>query len=245
MSRYDDDEEMPVKTAPRKRYEDDEDDEIVVPKKQVRHDDEDDELPAPKAGARVIRSGWGAVEQAKNADSAFAQRLKLTEDPIIIKFLEDEPYATYRQHWLERPGQKSFTCIADIDPSGDCPLCKSGNRPSTRFAFNVVLLSSDMEPLVKSYEVGPRVIDQLKNFHTDPRQGPLSKHYWAVSRSGKGATSSTNHQLVKERDLDEWNIDALDERDLKVLLKQAYTPDIIQIPSRKDLMKIVIEELSD
>jgi hypothetical protein len=244
MSRYDDDAEVPVKTAPRKRYEDDE--EVEAPKKKALHiDEDDDELPAPKTGARVIRSGWGAVEQAKSSDSQFAQRLKIGEDPVIVKFLEDEPYATYRQHWLERQGQKSFTCIADIDPSGDCPLCKSGNRPSTRFAFNVVLLSSDLEPMVKSYEVGPRVIDQLKNFHTDPRQGPLSKHFWAVSRSGKGATSSTNHQLVKERDLDEWGIDPLDERDFKVLFKQAYTPDIIQIPSRKDLMKIVIEELSD
>lgn len=99
--------------------------------------------------------------------------------------------------------------------------------------------------MLKSYEVGPRVIDQLKNFHTDPRQGPLSKHYWAVSRSGKGATSSTNHQLVKERDLEEWKIDALEDSDLKVFSKQAYTADIIPIPSRKDLMKIAMEELSD
>jgi hypothetical protein len=99
--------------------------------------------------------------------------------------------------------------------------------------------------MLKSYEVGPRVIDQLKNFHTDPRQGPLSKHFWAVSRSGKGATSATNHQLVKERDLEEWGIDLLTESDFKVLGKQAYGPDIIQIPARKDLLKIAMEELSD
>lgn len=240
--RYEDDEvETPVKTAPRSRpryYEDDGEDHVAPVKAS-----EDADTASRKA--RVIRGGWGSVEQAKTADSPFAQRLKVVEDPIIIKFLEDEPYATYRQHWVERQGQKSFTCIADIDPSGDCPLCKSGNRPSTRFAFNVILVSPDMEAMLKSYEVGPRVIDQLKNFHTDPRQGPLSKHYWAVSRSGKGATSATNHQLVKERDLEEWQIDALEESDLKVFSKQAYTSDIIQIPARKDLMKIVVEELSD
>lgn len=250
MSRYDEDDEMPVKTAPRTKYEDDDDELSTNRTKDDLHSlsqrlGETDDDQRPKSAGRIIRGGWGAVEQAKNADSPFAQRLKVMEDPIIIKFLEDEPYATYRQHWLERQGQKSFTCIADIDPSGDCHLCKAGNRPSTRFAFNVVLLSSDMEPMVKSYEVGPRVIDQLKNFHTDPRQGPLSKHFWAVSRSGKGATSSTNHQLVKERDLDEWGIEPLDESDFKTFLKQAYTADIIQIPSRKDLLKIVIEELSD
>lgn len=245
MSRYDDDyEDKPVKTAPRTRsYEDDEDETEAPRNTRTRETDDDTNDRHPKS--RVIRGGWGAVEQAKNADSPFAQRLKVTEEPVIIKFLENEPYASYRQHWLERQGQKAFTCISDIDPSGDCPLCKSGNRPTTRFAFNVILLSSDMEPMVKSYEVGIRVIDQLKNFHTDPRQGPLSKHYWAVSRSGKGATSSTNHQLVKERDLDEWNIDPIDDQDINVFLKQAYTSDIIPVPTRKDLMKIVMEELSD
>lgn len=239
-NRYEDDEETPVKTAPRTRYEEDDDDEqeLTANKNAIK-----DAINGGRA--RVIRGGWGAVEQAKSANSSFAQRLVIGEDPVIVKFLEDEPYATYRQHWLERQGQKSFTCIADIDPSGDCPLCKSGSRPSIRFAFNVILLSPDMEPMLKSYEVGPRVIDQLKNFHTDPRQGPLSKHYWAVSRSGKGATSSTNHQLVKERDLEEWKIDSLEDSDLKVFSKQAYTADIIPIPSRKDLMKIAMEELSD
>ncbi len=204
---------------------------------------EDDDAVSVSA-ASAIRRGWGAVEQAKSADSPYAQRLRVSEEPIIIKFLEDEPYATYRQHWVERSGQKSFTCIADLDPKG-CPLCDAGSRPSTRFAFNVVLLSPDSEPVLKSYEVGPRVIDQLKNFHVDPRQGPLSKHFWAVSRSGKGATSATNHQLVKERDLEEWNIDTLTEADFKVMNKSVYTADIIQIPSRKDLIQIALEDLSD
>ena len=231
MSRYDDDdtEMMEEETAaPRRRT-------TAV---------EDEDTPAPTVASNSIRRGWGAVEQAKSADSPYAQRLRVSEEPIIIKFLEDEPYATYRQHWVERTGQKSFTCIADLDPKG-CPLCDAGSRPATRFAFNVVLLSPDSEPVLKSYEVGPRVIDQLKNFHIDPRQGPLSKHFWAVSRSGKGATSATNHQLVKERDLEEWNIDIIDEAGFKVLRKSVYTSDIIQIPVRKDLIQIALEDLSD
>lgn len=205
---------------------------------------EDAEEEAPATSARVIRRGWGAAEAVKHADSPFAQRLRVTEDPIVIKFIEDEPYASFRQHWIERPGQKSFTCIADIDPKG-CPLCDAGLRPSTRFAFNVILLSNDSEASVKSYEVGPRVIDQLKNFHNDPRQGPLSKHYWAVSRSGKGATSATNHQLVKDRDLEEWGLEALSETDLKNLRSKSYGPEIIQIPTRKDLQQIVVDDLDD
>lgn len=231
MSRYDDEDEI-MEDAPVRN---------TSGLKLVVEDAE--EAPAP-SGARVIRRGWGAAEAVKHADSPFAQRLRVMDDPIVVKFLEDEPYASFRQHWIERSGQKSFTCIADIDPKG-CPLCDAGSRPSTRFAFNVVLLSNDAEPSVKSYEVGPRVIDQLKNFHNDPRQGPLSKHFWAVSRSGKGATSATNHQLVKERDLEEWGLDILSESDIKDLRGKAYSPDIITIPSRKDLQQIALEDLSD
>lgn len=219
-----------------------------------RYDDDIDEVDetasAPSAVAtatrtRTISRGWAAAENTKNAGSAYAQRLKMTEDPVIIKFLEDEPYASYRQHWIERKGQQSFTCISDIDPKG-CPLCDIGNRPATRFAFNVALLERDSEPLIRSYEVGPRVIDQLKNFHTDPRQGPLTKHYWAVSRTGKGTTSSTNHQLVKERDLgEEWNVDAIAEAELASLRAQAYGPEIIQIPDYKTLKNVAFEEQDD
>jgi len=195
------------------------------------------------AARRTIRRGWANVEQAKTANSPYAQRLKIDENPVIIKFLEDDPYTTYHQHWVERQGQKSFTCIANMHPQG-CPLCDAGSRPSARYAFNVVLLS-DGEANIKSYEVGPRVIDSLKNFHQDPRQGPLPKHYWAVSRSGKGPTSSTNHQMVRERDLEEeWNITPLDADALEKLAKQAYTASIVSIPSRDTLLSIATEELS-
>ncbi|NDB66022.1 MAG: hypothetical protein EB168_10225 [Euryarchaeota archaeon] len=192
---------------------------------------------------RVIKRGWGNVEQTKQADSPFAQRLKVEEKPIIVKFLEDEPYTSYRQHWVERQGQKSFTCLSDMHPQG-CPLCDAGHRPSARFAFNVALLTEDGDTTIKSYEVGPRVIDSLKNFHQDPRQGPLPKHYWAISRSGKGPTSQTNHQMVRDRDLEEeWNISPLTDEALEQVKKQAYDASIVPIPNRKTLLTIASEEL--
>lgn len=192
---------------------------------------------------RVIKRGWGNVEQTKQADSPYAQRLKIDDKPVIVKFLEDEPYTSYRQHWIERQGQKSFTCIADMHPKG-CPLCDAGHRPSARFAFNVALLSEDGDTTIKSYEVGPRVIDSLKNFHQDPRQGPLPKHYWAISRSGKGPTSQTNHQMVRDRDLEEeWNITPLTDDALEQVKSQAYDASIVPIPNRETLVGIAAEEM--
>ena len=239
------------------RYDDDDDfekdeEEYEAPRRLRVVNDDDDDTPVRKAQApakedaprRVIRGGWEGVKQLKSdvSDSSYAQRLKVSEEPIIVKFLEAAPYAAYRQHWVERTGQKSFTCIGNIDPKG-CPLCDSGNRPSNKFAFNVVLLTPGEEPALRSYEVGSRAIDQLKNFNDDPRQGPLPKHYWAISRSGKGATTATNHQLVKARDLEEeWGVSELDETDLNRFAKLAYTDEIVPIPTRASLLAICAED---
>lgn len=192
---------------------------------------------------KVIKRGWGNVDSTKQADSPYAQRLKIDDKPVVVKFLEDEPYTSFRMHWVERQGQKSFTCLSDMHPKG-CPLCDSGHRPSARFAFNVALLSEDGDTVVRSYEVGPRVIDSLKNFHQDPRQGPLPKHYWAISRSGKGPTSQVNHQMVRERDLEEeWDIQPLSEDALERIKGQSYDASIVPIPNRKTLLDIAQEDL--
>jgi hypothetical protein len=196
--------------------------------------DEDD---APKA-RRVVRSGWSGVDSVKTGDSNYAVRLKLSEDTQIIKFVGDAPYASYGQHWLERSGQKSFVCIGE-----DCPLCKAGNRPSKRHNFNVALLTEGEEPALRSLEIGPRVIDQLKNFHNSDRTGPLDKHYWAISRTGKGATSSTLLQMVKAADLEEWGLAPMTSAQLAEFAETAYTEDIIQVPSKRDLVQIASEEL--
>lgn len=193
--------------------------------------------PAKKS---VISRGWSAAQKVQESTSAFAQRFKVTEDPQIIKFLEDEPYASFRTHWIDgRAGQKSFVCLADH--AGGCPLCDAGNRPSTKFAFNIAVLGEEGDLLVKSFEVGVRLIDQLKNFHTDPRQGPLSKNYWAVSKTGKGAQTQTILQMVRERDLSEWSMVGYTTEDMAVLKRNCYTPEIISVPSRLELLDLASE----
>jgi hypothetical protein len=211
-------------------------------RKAVMVDDDDDDAPSTPV-RKVVRSGWGSTDRSTGGSDEYAKRLKVTEDIQIIKFLDDAPYARYRQHWVERKGQMSFTCIADSDNS--CPLCEAGNRPSWRFNFNVVLLTPGEEPVLRSYEVGARVIDQLKNFNDHPAMGPLPKHYWTVSRSGKGATTSTNHQMIRESDLADWNLDALSATDIKHFMGTSYTDDIIRTPSRKTLAEVALEIQTD
>jgi len=227
-------------TAPKKVQRtvtvDDNDAPVRKPRPQITLT-EDDIEQAPKA-RRVVRGGWDGVDAVKTDSGEYAVRLKLTEETQIIKFIKDAPYASYGQHWVERTGQKSFVCLG-----AGCPLCAAGNRPSKRTAFNVVLLSGDEEPVLRSLEVGVRVVDQLKNFHNSERTGPINKHYWAISRTGKGATSSTLLQMVRERDLEEWGFSPLDESSLAHFTKISYTEDIIQVPSRAELLRIATEEL--
>jgi hypothetical protein len=188
----------------------------------------------------TIKRGWGAAQKVQESTSAFAQRFKVTEEPQIIKFLEDEPYASFRTHWIDgRAGQKSFVCLADHQDG--CPLCDSGNRPSTKFAFNIAVLGDEGDTSVKSFEVGVRLIDQLKNFHTHPVQGPLSKSYWAVSKTGKGAQTQTIIQKVHDRDLTDWSMVGYTEEEMVVLHRNCYTPEIISIPNRSDLLEIAAE----
>jgi hypothetical protein len=210
----------------------------------VTDDDDDDTFPT-KPTARVVKSGWGSPDRSSGGGDEFAKRLKVTEDVQIIKFLDDAPYARYRQHWVERKGQMSFTCIADIETGTRCPLCEAGNRASWRFNFNVVLMTPGEEPVLRSYEVGARVIDQLKNFNDHPAMGPLPKHYWTVSRSGKGATTATNHQLVKAADLSDWGLEALSKDALEHFSSVAYTDEIIRTPSRQTLAEVALEIQTD
>jgi hypothetical protein len=220
------------------RYDDDEDISTVATKERKRTEEpfpDNDERPA----RRVVRRGWGEASRTRDSDSPYAQRLKYGQSPILIKFLEDEPFAAFHQHWIDRQGQRSFVCLGD-----DCPLCEAGNRASAQFCFNVLEITPGDEPRIRSFQFGPRVFDQVRNFHTDPRQGPISKHYWAISKSGEKSTSSTNFQMVRERDiLDEWGIKPLTDDDINDLRRDAYTEEIIQIPTRKQLLEIAAEDL--
>ena len=198
--------------------------------------------PAPET-RKIIRSGWGAVDTIKREDANYAVRLKTGPEPVLIKFLQDAPYASWRQHWVNRTGQKSFVCREGMDDRG-CPLCDAGNRPRPLFAFNVLLMERGEEQVLRSYEAGTRVIATLRNFNEDERQGPLSKHYWAVSRSGTGPQTQYNHLLIKARDLsDECGMEELSEDSLERSLSKAYDADIIRVSTYEEMVALVNEDI--
>lgn len=233
MGKYDDDDYEPGATS-------------TEEPEATKDDDGDtaDEFNETQARKQISR-GWGRAEQVKSQSSAFAEKFTPDATVRLVKFLDDEPYTSYQYHWLEgREGQKSFTCIDKLHPKG-CPLCSAGSKAAAQFCFNVAVFV-DGDWVNKSYQGGSRLFDQLKAFHQDDKTGPLSKGYWAISKTGKKGSTTTNTNPVKERDLEEdWAARAISDKEAAALDKGKYDASIVYIPKRETLLDIASEELGD
>lgn len=195
----------------------------------------------PKVTKPEVAKGWDAADDAKSGD--FPDDLKIGEDAILIKFLDDEPFAVYKQHWVERAGKKSW-----IHLNEGCPLCDDvGDRPSAKIVFNVIDFSDLDKPVNVIWTVGSRVATQLKNLNKDKKTGPINRDdiYFSVSRTGKGTKAVTVTTPVKARDLTEdWDVEPLSEEEIDAFDEQAYDSSIVEFHSRKQLEEIADEILN-
>ncbi|MFE2100867.1 hypothetical protein [Streptomyces sp. NPDC059468] len=208
--------------------------------RRSREDDDEDDEPAPKVGGK----GWGSYEKTKQATSSFPDNFKATNESVIVHFLDEEPFLVFLQHWIERKGKKSFTCL-----ESKCPLCDdAGDKPSQQVCFNVVDFTDPEDPQIRVWQVGPMVADILKNYAKDKKTSPINRDdlYFSVRKETKN--NKTNYYItpVKERDLlDDWDIEPLTEEDLEEFDAKAYDEDILQVTRRSELKGIVREILND
>ena len=240
-----------AKPAPKAKAEeeffgDDDEDAFEEPRKPTAsrrgRDEEPDDDDDEDTAAWKPKRGWGAYAENKAEGSDYANELKLGETPQVVVFLENEPLVSFRQHWIERKGKRSFICMGK-----DCPLCAIGDRARTINYFNLVLLSAEGDPVNMIVVAGVQLSDQLHTHSVSERTGPLVKGYWAISRSG--TTQRTNYGLdrVKERDLvEDWGITPLTAAEHKALVKKAYTPETaLKRPTKRELSDIVAEIVGD
>lgn len=203
-------------------------------------EEEEDEGGAKNRRGKAVRSGWAGAKQTKAASGDFPEEFKASDEAVLIKFLEDEPFASYRQHWIERPGKKSWTCLED-----NCPLCDIGDRPAAKIAFNILSFENPDEPENKVWIVGTKLSGALENFASDKKTGPLTRLYWSVKRTGKGTKSQTHLTPIKERDLkDDWDVEPLSEEELDTAYESCFDDTVIQVQTRKQL-KDVASDLDD
>lgn len=193
----------------------------------------------------VVRPGWDGYRTTKAKSGFGADFLKFNDsgEAMLIRFLEAAPFASYRQHWIDRQsGKRSWVCIEE-----SCPLCDAGDTPGFRIAFNVLLLS-DGKPQNKVWEVGPRLAEQLEAKAKDKRTGPLDRDdiYWAVSRTGKKSKTAYSVDPVKARDLKEdWEMEPLEEKAMTFYQGRMYDSKVIKVPAKKQLKEIAAEMLDE
>jgi len=196
---------------------------------------DDIEDVAPKHGT-TVQAGWAAADallKPKKDSGEYASDFRFTEQAQLIRFLEDEPFSVYFQHWIDRDGKKSFVCLGD-----DCPLCTiAGDKPRGKFAFNVLVLS-DEEPGVMILTAPPTLARQLKAANDDTKRGPLTKYYWAISRQGSGPQTTYTLDRVRGTDLaEEWELDQEDVEDL-VANATKYDTSAVYVTPRAELLTI-------
>jgi hypothetical protein len=201
---------------------------------------EEDKEPTPKVGGK----GWGTYEKTKQATSSFPDNFKVTNEQVLIKILDEEPFLVFLQHWIERKGKRSWTCL-----ESRCPLCDdAGDKPSQQVSFNVVDFTDPDDPQLKVWQFGPMVADILKNFSKDKKTSPINRAdlYFAVSKETKNNKTTYFIVPVKERDLgDDWDTDPLTDDDLDEFDAKAYDEDVLHVNTRSELKTIASEILND
>lgn len=185
----------------------------------------------------AIQSGWEAGEKiTASSNGGYAKDFKFTDGGFqVIKFLDqDGPFAVYKQHFLQnKEGQKSYLSLGPNDP-----LCiKLGSKPEEKRAFSIVNLSSEGGPQRQMLIASPRLWKALHAAHFSP-QGPLTRNYWAVSRTGKQQTTAYHINPVKGRDLmEDWSIDET-AAEAAVASFQPFTRADIKTPTWEELEAI-------
>jgi hypothetical protein len=211
---------------------------MPITKPQVEAEDYLDE-DTPEMPAKIgttVQSGWDAADALlKTEGTEFPVDFRFSDEPQLVKFLEDRPFATYEQHWIERPkGKKSFVCMGD-----GCPLCEIlGDKPRGKFAFNVLVLSADA-PTVQVLTAPPSLARQIKKAHDDERKGPIDKEFWEISRLGTGPQTQYTLNYVRGRDLaEEWKLNSNDV-DALVANAEPFTADeVVRETPRTELLEI-------
>lgn len=170
--------------------------------------------------------------------SDFPNQFTVEEDEKLIKFLEDEPCANYKQHWADwmpKGSKLSYTC-----PGEDCPICDEvGDRPDLKTCFNVIDFTDPEHPEVKLLVVGMKVEQLIEKLHNDPKTGPLTKGYFAIYKSGDKKRTQTNLRPVKERDLpDDWDLEPLTDKQIAKYEEKCWDESAIPVTPKATLRQV-------
>jgi len=198
---------------------------------------EEDSADIQPTVGTTVQEGWDAADVLlNNTDGTdFPTDYRFTDKSQLIKFLQPQPFATYEQHWIERPkGKKSFVCAGE-----GCPLCEVlGDKPRGKFAFNVLVLTGEVQG-VQVLTAPPSLARLIKKAHDDERKGPLDREFWEISRIGTGPTTQYSLNFVRGRDLtEEWELSQDIVTELVANAVSFTADEVVRETPRSELLEI-------
>lgn len=210
------------------------------------------EKPSPTSGGR----GWAShrKNQVRSKRNAFGHpdEFRVTEEDTtyLVKFLEDEPFWSYCEHFIDEitEGKRSFTCSGD-----ECPLCGYGDIPRAFDLFNLAAWEPDANDgeggwALKFWRATPdpagKILarsDELASGR-NPRSLGDDDVYLAVSKSAskkkKGGRSFNEFQvdIAKERDLEEdYDAIPLSDEEFEEFGEKLFDESVVPPASMKEL----------
>lgn len=241
-SRDDDEDDKPARGRSRRssRSDDDEDEDRGSRRRgRGRSRDDDDDDDDEETTRFKPASGFQGFKKTREAVGGFDDDFKLTEDEVLVKFLEPEPFATYGEHGLYKElkdGQRVWTCLK---PHDDCPICDTGHKPRPVALWNIVVIPEEGKPELKVLKAGPK-LEKILEKKAALKTGPMDKEYYSLSQSEAKNDGPVEYsvEVVRERDLGEWDADPFTDDELDDWLEKAHDADFVKYPSRKQAREI-------
>ncbi len=197
------------------------------------------------SSSRTPRRGFAGFKKTREETTSFDD-FKLTDEEVLVKFLEDEPFAAYAEHGLYqelREGQRVWICLR---PEEECAICDTGHDPRAVGLFNIVVMPEDGNPALKVLKAGPALAKILET-KAKLKTGPLSKEYYSLSQSpGKNDGPVVySVEVVRERDLEEdWKEKPFSDDELAEFRDKMNDETFVKYPSKSDV-KDVAKRLRD
>lgn len=193
-----------------------------------------------------IRPGWSADSKPASTRSASnVARFKVPDDgeEILIKFLDDCPFAPIFQHWILVEGQRrAFTCLGK-----ECPLCDRGDKPKSSDWFNVVELGET--PELKVWYATSDPAAAIRERAESKRTSPINREglYFAVSkRKASNGFNTYSIDVVKEEELEkDWGVKSLSAEAIKQFQDNAYDGSLVKIHTKAELSELARKHLED
>jgi hypothetical protein len=183
-----------------------------------------------------IRPGWSRQQRPRSASATQVPRFAVPDDgeEVLIKFLDEMPFAPIYQHWLATAnGRRAYTCLG----FETCPLCARGDKAKASDWFNIVVLGDT--PELKVWIASPDPSAAIEERATGKRTSPLNKQglYFAVSkRKGSNGFFSYSVDAVREDELEtDWGVKSLSEVQIAQFNKDKFDSSVVRMHTISEL----------